>query len=97
MSRFTMLALLALAACAGDDGGPTSNLKSTEQVNNSCPATPAILTGTVAAGGTCTTAEQCAPTCCTCADATRYLAANCVDGECATTSEACSNTADACE
>jgi hypothetical protein len=99
MTRISvMFAMLsAVAACASDDGGSGSNLTSTEQVNNSCPSDPAILTGTVAVGGSCTAAEDCAPTCCSCQDGSQYLAVNCVDGKCAGASDACPNTADACE
>lgn len=97
MTRISVMfaVLSAVAACAGDDGG--SSLTSTEQVNNACPAQPAVLTGTVAVGGSCTAAEDCAPTCCSCQDGSQYLAANCVDGKCAGSSTACPNTADTCE
>lgn len=89
--------MAVVAACSGDDGGSGSNLTSTEQQNNGCPATPAILTGTVPTGGACTAAEDCAPSCCSCQDGSQYLAANCLDGECVGAGEACPNTDEACD
>jgi len=97
---FASLAVAALAvvtACSGDDGDD-SHLTSTEQVNNACPATPAILTGTVPAGGACMAAEDCAPSCCSCPGGSeQYLAVSCEGGKCAASSEACSNTLEACD
>jgi hypothetical protein len=75
--------LLVVCACGGDDGSGGSRDVATEQLNNACPSTPTILTGTKPGGAACTSARECMPACCSCSTGGKqYLGAACIDGAC---------------
>lgn len=81
-----------LAACGGDSGSGPSDAKA-EQNNGGCPAAPQSLTGTKAAGATCTTAAECTPICCACSGSTKkWLGGACVNGKCADSTATCTQT-----
>ena len=88
--------VLAAQACGGDasseddtddkedsKGGSSNINTAVEQRNEQCPASPTKLTGSKKKGASCTSASECAPSCCQCGlSDNEWLGAACVDGEC---------------
>jgi hypothetical protein len=73
----------------------SSSASATEQLNGGCTTKATTLVGTVAAGGACEAAEECAPTCCPCSSGKRaWMAAYCSNKICAPGPDACSKTDD---
>jgi len=77
-------------------GGDSTTVESSPE--GTCPSTPALV-GTVLAGGCCKLAQDCKPTCCSCAGSTKqYLAVDCDTGVCTDPGTACeATTADGCQ
>lgn len=64
-------------------GGNTSKSSRAEQRNGGCPSQPQYITGTGAAGASCTTYADCAGVCCDCDNSNeQWLGAACVNGKC---------------
>jgi len=84
MTSRTIIAVFAfglLMACGTTSSNSSSS--QTEQKSGMCPGTPTILTGTGAAGSSCSSYSSCAPKCCSCVvSGNNYDAASCSDGEC---------------
>ena len=79
------VSMLFLAACGSDNNDVSTSIR---QVNDSCPSS-SLKTG-AAAGASCTTASDCAEVCCPCSGSSKgYGAQACVEGKCASTSDAC--------
>jgi hypothetical protein len=102
MYKLTMAAALALgammsvAACGSSTPGTTILHEAEQSGTGTCPTSPTILTGTAAEGATCKSAEDCSPTCCSCASGTtgQWLAAECVNNACKA-ANACADTEEA--
>jgi len=95
--------ILLLGACGndadpGDGESPAERVQTQassqgEQQNGGCPSRPAKLVGHGGAGSRCGSYGDCEPVCCACSAATsRWLAAACVDGVCASTAAVCART-----
>lgn len=73
----------------------SSSASATEQLNGGCSTKATTLVGTVATGGACEKAEECAPTCCPCTSGKRaWMAALCSNKVCAPGADACAKTDD---
>jgi hypothetical protein len=78
---------LAISACGASTNGAT------EQANGDCSANPPasgpVAFGDGGVGAPCQKASDCAATCCSCANGSKYLASECVGGSCAEGQTAC--------
>lgn len=86
MKKAILLSLgIALGVAVGCSSSSAGNSEThlSEQENGACPTAPTIVTGTGAAGATCSSASDCAPACCTCTTGTgSWGAAECLNGKC---------------
>jgi hypothetical protein len=91
---FTLVGFVGLIACSTSSNPGITDYHLAEQSGTgTCPTTPTIVVGTVAVGGPCTSASDCAPICCTCTTGTgQWLAADCRNDTCDTV-DACADTA----
>ena len=84
------LALAVALAVGGCGSGSPAADATAEQYGGMCPSPSRNLVGTTAAGGACASAQECAPTCCTCAMGGKsFLAASCAGNACAKPADAC--------
>ncbi|MGB0679204.1 MAG: hypothetical protein ACPGUV_06040 [Polyangiales bacterium] len=76
--------------------GRTANRRysSIEQKNGQCPDDPQVLTGEGEVGDDCGDEKDCKPHCCDCESDASWLAAACIQGECASEAAACEETGD---
>ncbi len=71
----------------------TSKSSQIEQINTSCPSRPGSLTGSAEEGESCSSYSDCKPVCCNCSSGgDSWAAAACINGKCAGSSAACSET-----
>lgn len=85
------LAVGALASLGGCGSSPPA-LTAAEQFAGMCPTKSSDLNGKKQPGDKCSSAEECAPFCCTCPTGTKtFLAASCMNGVCDTMANACAN------
>ena len=78
------------SSCSGSNGTETCVESVTlADAGVGCPAQPTSLTGTVAAGGACTTAKDCKPSCCACPGGGPLLGAQCSASICASSQQSC--------
>jgi hypothetical protein len=92
VSMWILVGLVALLACSPKSGVTIEHLAE-QSGSGGCPAAPKIVVGTVAVGGSCMTAADCAPICCTCTTGIgQWLGAECRNDTC-DTADACADSA----